>query len=50
MARTLRNDDDGQDWQRRPVRGPSSALSFDRKDPTGAGREKTASAALAAIW
>ena len=36
VARFARNNEDGQDWQKRPVRGPSSALPFDREDPTGA--------------
>ena len=36
VARFARDDDDGQDWQRRLVRRPSSALPFDREDPTGA--------------
>ena len=36
VTRFARSNEDGQDWQRRPVRGPSSALPFDREDPTGA--------------
>ena len=49
VARILRNDDDGQDWQRRPVRGPSSALSSGRKAQQVLKRED-GGAVLSAIW